>query len=210
MSKRGSVQLLLLSLRPRVTLGLGIGVAGALLLGLGLTQTEREFPLTAATGLGKVLHQSAWNRALAGDAEHSRWPWEDPSSAAQTTVPRLGLSAAVLKRADDTRDLSPSVAKLGAATVQKSVERIGDLAIGDRITVTSSDGSSQVYRITGRRVVDPHLAQEDRKPLSGGDLSLVTCSPLDPVVAGTLRLIIEAAKPTPTEPTPRPGAEQKL
>lgn len=210
MSKRGSLQFLLHCLRPGVKLGLGIGVAGALLLGVGSTQAERELPVMAETDFSQALHQSAWDRALASETVTPHWPWEDPSAIAQTKVSQLGLSAAVLKTTDDTRDLSPAPAKVSAASPVKNADELGDVAIGDSITVTSADGSSQVYRVTGRRVIDPHLAEGEKKPVGDGDLSLVTCAPLDPVVAGTLRLIIEAAKPARSAPEPTPGIEQKL
>jgi sortase (surface protein transpeptidase) len=89
----------------------------------------------------------------------------------------------------------------------KSAAALGDVAIGDRITVTAADGSSHVYRVTGRRVVDPHLADTD-PGLTGGEVSAVTCWPLGPLVAGSLRLIIQATQVDPARPAPM--SEQKL
>ena len=45
--------------------------------------------------------------------------------------------------------------------------------------------------------------------LSDADIALVTCSPLDPFVANSLRLIIQAIKVDPPA-APAPSAEQKL
>jgi sortase (surface protein transpeptidase) len=82
------------------------------------------------------------------------------------------------------------------------------VAVGDRITVTSPDGTSHVYRVTGRRVVDPHL--EDTDPgLGGCEVSLVTCWPLHPCVSGSQQLIIQAL-PDQLPDMPVPSTEQKL
>jgi sortase (surface protein transpeptidase) len=62
-----------------------------------------------------------------------------------------------------------------------SRQQLGDVAIGDRITVTGADGSSRDYRVTGRKVVDPHLAEGDSVAPTGGTVSTITCWPLDAV-----------------------------
>jgi sortase (surface protein transpeptidase) len=80
--------------------------------------------------------------------------------------------------------------------------------VGDRITVTSVNGSSRVYKITGRKVVDPHLAETD-SGLSDVDTTLVTCLPLDPLLASTLRLVIQATTDDAVA-APEPRPEQKL
>ncbi len=86
--------------------------------------------------------------------------------------------------------------------------KLSEVGVGDRITVTTADGSSRVYRVTGRRVVDPHLAETKSGP-SDDDATLVTCLPLDPLLASSLRLVIQATTiDPPAAPDPRP--EQKL
>ena len=62
--------------------------------------------------------------------------------------------------------------------------------------------------MTGSRVVDPRLAESGPKP-GDADMALVTCSTLDPLLANSLRLIIEAIKTDP-QAAPEPSAEQKL
>ena len=101
MSIRGSGRFLLLSFRARMKLACGIGAAGALLMVGGLAQSGTGFKLMERTGLGQLLHERAWERALAGHSEMEPWPWEDPSLIANTKVPQLGLSAAVLERLSD-------------------------------------------------------------------------------------------------------------
>ena len=96
----------------------------------------------------------------------------------------------------------------GSKDPQESRASLGDVGVGDRITVTSADGSSHVYRVTGRKVVDPHLSESDARKY-GADPTLVTCLPLDPLLASSLRLIIQATTIDPPAP-PAPRPEQKL
>ncbi len=196
MTKRGSSQFLLLFLRPTMRFGLRIGGALALIALITL----------AGAGLAPVLHQSAWKRALASDPLPKAWPWEASSPVAQTEVARLGLSAALN---EDTPEMEIAPSESGHGRNAQSPRRqLGDVAIGDRITVTGADGSSQDYRVTGRKVVDPHLAEGDGVAPTGGKLSPVTCWPLD-VMAGSLRLIIQATGVDQPK-APRPSVEQKL
>ncbi len=196
MTKRGSNQVLLLFLRPGTRLGWKIGGA------LGL------FALAAlgAAKLAPALHESAWRQALAGQPSQA-WPWEAAQSTKQSAVPRLGLSAALNDEMPQV-EIAPAPPRLGKG-VERSRLELGDVAIGDRITVTTADGASRDYRVTGRKVVgDPHLADGDSVAPTGGEVSPVTCWSRD-LVAGTLRLIIEATGvDRPKEPAP--SAEQKL
>jgi sortase A len=212
MSIRGSGRFLLLSFRGRAKLACGIGAVAALLLVGGIAQSGTGFKLMERTGLGQLLHQRAWERALAGHSEMEPWPWEDPSLMANTKVPQLGLSAAVLERLSDQqrrhdKERPQSNAKL--TDVSEPAEGFSNVAIGDRLTVTRPDGSTHVYRVTGRRVVDPHLA--DSEPLSEeGETTPASCSPLDAFVAGSLRVILQATEPEMSEPAPDASTEQKL
>ena len=211
MSIRGSMRFLLLFFHPRVKLACGIGAAAAMLVVGGLAQSGTGFKLMERTGLGQLVHQHAWERALAGHSEMEPWPWEDPSLMANTNVPRLGLSAAVLERLSDQQgsDVEPPQSRDKLSELSESEDGFSNVAIGDRLTVTRPDGSTHVYRVTGRRVVDPHLA--DSEPLSGeGETSLAACSPLDAFVAGSLRVILQATEPEMPEPTPDASTEQKL
>ncbi|MGH6866222.1 MAG: hypothetical protein ACREDO_08655 [Methyloceanibacter sp.] len=208
MSKRGSAQFLLLSLRPRARLGLAIGAA-VVFVTFGLVQTKGDFPLLDRSDLAQALHQSAWQRALAGDVEPAAWPWEaasekNMSAAPGAKVPRLGL-AAVLKQSAGEKHASRPAHPVTPARADKTGAEFGDVVIGDKITVTGADGSSHVYKVTGRRVVDPHLA-ESASELADGNLSTVSCLPLD--VAGSLRLIIQASEATPAR-EPEPTSDQR-
>jgi hypothetical protein len=198
MSRRGSAQLLLLFFRSRRALGLtagaiaGAAVAAGLLLA-GAIPTPSE--------VAQVLRESAWDRARASLPEPAAWPWAETRSAVAAKVPRLGLSASVVK---DDQGPGAAIDKPQPVAREDSTT-LSEVAIGDRVTVTTANGTSSVYRVTGRRVVDPHLAESDADAL-GGDATLVTCRPLDP--ARSLQLDIEATTVDPAAPEPR--QEHKL
>ena len=210
MPKRGSAQLLLLSFRPRARLGWGVLAGAIILVSALLLQTGGEFPLMTRTGLAQLVRQSAWDHALAGLPEEL-WPWENSSQLTTPQVPRLGLSAAVLEETSPGKDAS-SILEAPKSAESKNAHashtKLGNVKVGDRITVTAPDGSSRVFKITGRRVVDPHLAETEPEP-SDADMALVTCSPLDPLLASSLRLVIQAIKIDPPAPS-KASAEQKL
>jgi sortase (surface protein transpeptidase) len=126
-------------------------------------------------------------------------------------VPRLGLSASLVEAGDVEKHqfaaIGPSHADSGRDPHLPS-SGLGEVAIGDRITVTAADGSSSVYRVTGRKVVDPHLAETEPSTMQS-DPTLVTCLPLDPLLSSSLRLVIQATKIAPRSPPAR-RPEQKL
>ena len=207
MLRRGSAQLLLLFFRSRLGLGRKIGAIAGVLVAVGLLQTGDDFPLLNRTGLAQLLRQSAWQHAFAGLPEQAPWPWAETSPGMAAGVPQLGLSASVIKEESPGKDEGAAVSPASGEDPHVPRTKLSEVGVGDRITVTTADGSSRVYRITGRRVVDPHLAETESGP--SDDASLVTCLPLDPLLASSLRLVIQATTiDPPAEPDPRP--EQKL
>jgi Sortase domain len=205
MPKRGSVQLLLLSFRSRASLGLGALAAVFIVAPGWFFHSHDAFPVLTKTGLAQVIREAAWEHALAGSPDEP-WPWENASQSTTAKVSQLGLSAAVFGGARSSKDegLSLESPRPGKRhTAHASRPKLSGVEVGDRITVTTADGSSRSYKVTGSRVVDPHLAESEPKP-GDADMALVTCSTLDPLLANSLRLIIEAIK------TDSQSAEQKL
>ncbi len=217
MPKRGSVQFLLLPSRPRAMRWLGLGAIAIILLLVGVVQLREQLPLLGDTGLTQALRQSVWEHALAGQSDE-HWPWEDAAANASLapagTVRQLGLSAAVLKHDPD----APQTASIGSRIEPRRIARkadkdpaalgdvaISDVAIGDSITFTAADGATCVYRVTGRRVVDPHLAASEAERSDSGTTPFI-CSPLD-------RLILQATQGALTEgkqpAAPQAAADQQ-
>jgi len=205
MPRRGSVQLLLPPFRPRATRWLGLGAIAVVFLVVGVVQLRERLPLLAESGLAQALRQSAWEQALAGQTQTEHWPWEDVSTnmspVPTAKVRRLGLSAAVLSRAKKASK-SASVESRQPAHAEAGDVAISDVTIGDSITFTAADGATCVYRITGRRVVDPHLVDGEAER-ADGRTSPFTCSPLN-------RLIMRATQAKPPVAPRAAGDQQKL
>ena len=215
MPERGPAQLLLLFSRRRARPGWRLGLAVAFIALLGLVPGEEGVLHKAKTGLTQSFRQAAWKHALAGEPEQKPWPWDDTLPAANSVVPRLGLSAAVLYDVSGQRsERAPLSGPVGSSRTQVVLDRrdphldLGDVAIGDRITVTTADGRTQAYQVTGRQLVDGEGSAADASPAAGASVPRDTCPPPNSVVAGVLRIIIEAvhldrAKPATSD-------EQKL
>ena len=178
----------------------------------GLFPAGGEFPILTRTGLAQLLRQSVWQHALAGLPEQAPLPWaDDVQSATATSVPQLGLSASV--GADSAPDAANGsviepVERASAQDPHLAPKVLSDISVGDRITVTGADGSSRVYRVTGRRVIDPHLAEGGSGDEQDSTL-LASCSRLDRALADTLKLVIQATRiEPPASPESRP--QQKL
>jgi hypothetical protein len=188
MPKRGSVQLLLHFLRWRQAPGWRIGLGVALIAVLGLLPGEGSLYHKAKTGLAQSLRQAAWKHALAGEPESKPWPWDHASPALYSVVPRLGLSAAVRYDVGSERSELSGASRASIAQDGRDPHlALSGVAIGDRITVTTADGSTRPYRVTGRQVIDPQ-ASKTQILEPGAD----SCAPLDSSLSGVLHLIIEA------------------
>jgi len=193
MPLRGSVQLLLLSLRQRETRRAGIGAAALVLLLTGAVQLQGALPSIGQDGLAQALRQSVWKQALGDQAQATAWPWQDLSAnmslAPGAVVPRLGLSAAmrdqiIAEPASPAPDSVAHAKTTASHTQPRSPQTQGDVALSDvatggSITFTAADGATCVYQVTGRRVVDPHLAASEAV---GGEASLFECSPLESLI----------------------------
>lgn len=206
MPSRGSAQFLLLFLRSRPRLGWTTGAMAGALIAAALLQAGGEFPLMSRSGLAQVLRQSAWQHALAGLPETPPLPWGSTTSGTTAEVPRLGLSAAVIKETSPGADAVSGPVSSEDPHLPRT--KLSEVGVGDHITVTTPDGASRDYRVTGRKVVDPHLAESESGP-TDVDATLVTCLPLDPLLASSLSLVLQATKVDPPA-EPKPDPEQKL
>jgi hypothetical protein len=212
MSRRGSAQLLLLFFRSRSRLGWSIGAIALVLVLAVLVQAGGEFPLMTRAGLAQMLRQSAWQHALADLPEQAPWPWaDDAPSVIAVPLPQLGLSASVGR---DSGSDAPNgsiiepVERTSAEDPHLAPKVLSDISVGDRVTVTSADGSSRVYRVTGRKVFDPHLAESESGDADDNEM-LASCPRLDRALTATLKLVIQATRVEPSE-SPELGPEQKL
>lgn len=206
MSRRGSAQLLLLFFRTRHGHGRVMGTIAGIAVVTGLLMALGGLP--TPSGLAQVLRQSAWDRAYSDLPEPTPLPWGAPPATPKAKVTRLGLSASMVKEGqrNTLRAESAPAPAAGHAPHQPGT-MLSEVVVGDRITVTTAGGASRVCEVTGRRVVDPHLTETDSEA-SRRDDTFVTCVPLDPLLASSLRLVIQATEVDPPAAEPRP--EHKL
>ena len=211
MPLRGSARILLpFSRRPVGTIG-GLAVVLAAAGGALLAHT---IPILGGSDVAQALRQSVWNEALSGQTGHEHWPWEELSTSMSLTpaasVPRLGLSAAMNTRTalsvdHPLRSRASKATGIATDATGKGDVALGDVTIGDWITFTADDGATCVYHVTGRRVVDPHLAESEAQRLDAEN-GLFQCGPLE-------SLIRQAGKELSTQPQAEPQTtvdQQKL
>ena len=206
MSRRGSAQLLLLFFRTRRGHGRMVGAIAGIAIVTGLLVALGGLPTPG--GLAQVLRQNAWDRAFAGLPEPTPLPWGAAPATPQAKVTRLGLSASMVREGQRNTLRTESAPQPAAGQgPHQPATMLREVVVGDRITVTTAGGASRVCEVTGRRVVDPHLTETDSDALRGDD-TFVICVPLDPLLASSLRLVIQATEVDPPAAEPRP--EHKL
>jgi len=157
-------------------------------------------------GVMALLGVISTGDAIDPPADRTPLPW-DNSAQATPEVRRLGVSATLLS-AEDGQAAKPATLTNAKSNVAKKAAQnleLGDVAIGDTVTVTTADGLSQVYMVTGREAAAVNqgagMATADAKPHSEA------CVPLESV-AGSLRLILETIHAGKTPPAP--SIEQRL
>jgi len=94
----------------RAMRGWGVAVIVTLAFLLGALPAGDNAFVRAKSNVTQLVRQSAWKSALANEPASSPWPWEDIVIPAEgASVPRLGLSAAVLRASgNDTEPSRPA------------------------------------------------------------------------------------------------------
>jgi hypothetical protein len=209
---RGSVQLLLLFFRAFATRRYltATGLCTALLvssLGAGLA-------IWGKGTVGGIMADGAWKHAIASEPASEGLPWPAESEEGRT-VKRLGMSAVALDEFDSTANFTPALASFGREVEPAIITahghrqpELGDVAIGDHITIVAPDGQALVYRVIGTRTVDRRQAKQI-KPSLGPAISLVTRAPAAGLPEADSRLVIDAIAIELPAPVPN-STEQKL
>lgn len=200
MPERGPVQHLLPFFHSRPTLGWRVGLAVAFIAVLSLVPGEESVFHQARAGLTQSLRQAAWKHALAGEPERTPWPWDVfAPSAGSPTVPRLGLSAAVLYDGSGQRPEHKSFSQSWRAALDRQDPHlVGDVAIGDGLPVTAASGITPAYQVSGAETADAQGPATDALPAGASDPHLA-CPRHSSSFAGALRFLIEGARIDPLE-----------
>ena len=186
--------------RPADRRATGRALAALLVLaGGGLAAGAAWIPAKAA--LAQILLERAFARSLAEGRPVRPWPSADTEPVARLTiagrsfVALRGGSGQALAFGPGHLDGTPEAGEPGTSVY--AAHRDTQFAVlarvhpGDLVTATRRDGRTARFRITGSRVARWDASGID-PTAPGRNLALVTCWPLDGVVQGPLRLIVEA------------------
>lgn len=170
-----------------------------ILAGLGILAGAAWIPAKAA--LAQVLLERAFAESLATGRPVRPWPSADTEPVARLTVG--GHSFIVLRggsgqalafgpgHLEETPEAGEPGTAVFAAHRDTQFSVLGAVKLGDVVAVTRRDGRSVRFRITGSRVVSWDASGID-PAAPGSNLALVTCWPLDGLLQGPLRLVVEA------------------
>lgn len=168
-----------------------------LLAAFGLFQLGGGTWIHAKAALAKTLIADAWNETLQGGVRIRPWPWADTWPVARLDFPTKGRQSTVLAGAngatlafgpghlDGTAAPGDPGMTLIAGHRDTSFTLLGDLTLDDPVRLQTADGFWHDYRVTGTAVVDARTPWTPPVPEPGGSmLTLMTCWPLDAIVAG--------------------------
>jgi sortase A len=173
-----------------------LALLGAILFGQGAY-------IHAKALLAQILLQRAFAETIATGHPIKPWSWADTWPVARIEVKRIGASAIVLAGSSGQAlafgpghvELTPEAGERGVAVYSAHRDThfrfLQNVAIGDEIDVTRSDGRTFHYRADATSVVRFDASGID--PLgSGYELVLSTCWPFDALISGPDRYLLHA------------------
>jgi sortase A len=157
----------------------------------------------AKAWLAQVLLQRAFDKSVATGQAVKPWSWADTWPVARIEVKRIGASAIVLEGVSgQALAFGPGHIQHTAAAGERGMavyaahrdthfHFLRDVAMGDVIDVTRSDGRQFRYRADSSAVVLFDASGLDATA-EGFELVLATCWPFDAVTSGPERYILHA------------------
>jgi sortase A len=180
----------------RLAAAFALALAGLVLFGQGAY-------IHAKALVAQVLLERAFNETIVSNREVKPWSWADTWPVARIEVKRLHASAIVLAGSSGQAlafgpghvELTPDAGERGVAVYSAHRDThfrfLKDVAIGDEIVITRSDGNVFRYRADGTSVVRFDASGID--PLTNGyELVLSTCWPFDAMIPGPTRYVLHA------------------
>lgn len=194
----------------RTLLGL---TAGALLLG-GTAALGAGLYIDAKALVGQVLLERAFAQTLETGNPVKPWSWADTWPVARVSAPAQNESAIVLAGASGEAMAwgpghmagTPRPGDNGTAMIAAHRDThfafLEDVSAGEVIDVTTADGTTHHFTVTGTKIV--RWDQSGLDPYTDGQkLALITCYPFTSRTAGPLRYVVMAEKSG--EPGPHPA-----
>jgi sortase A len=181
---------------PRFILPLLLAITGLILLGQGSY-------IHAKAILAQILLERAFTDTIATGRETKPWSWADTWPVARIEVKRIQASTIVLAGSSGQAlafgpghvEHTPDAGERGVAVYSAHRDThfrfLRDVAIGDEIDITRSDGRKFRYRADAASIVRFDASGIDS--LAGGyQLVLSTCWPFDALTPGPDRYLLHA------------------
>ena len=171
------------------------------LFAIGGWQLGHGLYIKAKAQVAQMLLESAWQESLRTGTPHKAWAWADAWPVASLSVPRLEIYEIVLSNASgealafgpghmSATDLSGNGLNAIAGHRDTHFSFLKKLRPGDTIILTTMEGKTTEYSVTGAEIVDTATTRLD--PDAGKGLVLVTCYPFDAIAHGPLRYLVFA------------------
>lgn len=154
--------------------------------------------------VAQVLLERAFVQSVETGQAVKPWSWADTWPVARVSVPRLKAQAIVLEGSSGQAlafgpgRLAGSAFAGEPGTAVYAAHRdthfafVGEVVVGDALTVTRDDGREVAFVVTGTSIVSWDNSGIDFHA-SGRNLVLATCWPLNARTAGPLRYLVHAA-----------------
>ncbi|WP_279359087.1 class GN sortase [Methylobacterium indicum] len=180
----------------------------AALASSGLILAAQGAWIPAKAALAQALLARAFARGLEAGAPVRPWPAADTVPVARLTFPSLGETHIALAgssgqalafgpgHVEGTPEAGEPGLAVYAAHRDTQFRHLGDLKPGDPVEVQTVRGRIVRFRVTARRIVRFDASGLD-PAAPGRHLALVTCWPLDALVSGPERLVVEAVAEDP-------------
>ena len=175
-----------------------------LLLAIGGWQVSTAGWIHAKAWLAQRLLASAWQETMANGNAAKPWAWADTHPLARLRVPAHGIDQIVLAGSSGSSlafapghvDGSPAPGEPGLSLIGGHRDThfafLENVVSGDSLTIETSDGRIQPFRVTDSRIVDSRETRLDPTGESPA-LALVTCYPFNAVMpGGPLRYVVFA------------------
>jgi sortase A len=159
--------------------------------------------ITLKAEVAQILLDRAFTQSIATGEQVKPWNWADTWPVAEVRVPRLNAKSVVLTGATgeamafgptwltDTPKPGERGTSVLAAHRDTHFAFLRDIAVGDEIKITRTDGLTFTYKVTNLRVANWNSSGIDRHA-KGHNLVLSTCWPFDAVTRGVERYVVEA------------------
>ena len=178
-------------------------LAAILLLVSGVVLGGHGLFIRSKALAAQMLLERAWEQTVARHRPVKAWAWADTWPVARINFPRLARSAVVLEAGGGEAlafgpahvAATPLPGENGTSVIaghrDTHFDFIKELKPGDEIDITTRDGKTLAFRMTGSAIVHADASGIDAQGTTPR-LALVTCYPFDALGQAPLRYVVFA------------------